>query len=404
MAKVRQNGEGTYYKQPNGTWQYKITVGRDGEGKLLRKTFYGKTGAQAKLKAEQWRKESQGLAFVVSPDTRLCDWIEMWIESTKRDAVRESWLNDLKRMAKKLPPGLSRKKVSAAAPIELQGFLNAVSRGRSKSYADKMCSFIRSVFSAAHENGLCARNPAAKLRAPDIAERPREAFTAGEVRAIIDFALKYKGDDASKAQRIYGRRTGAAIITMLYTGIRRGELLGLQWGDVYEDKISIRRGVYVENGSPRVEENVAKTEQSIRDIPIDVFLFDLLDGLPRAGLFIFGTEKGGIMNPHNFNRAYGHFFDNLVKDHPEVRKLSPHCCRHSFATLSLFGGADIRVVQDLLGHEQINTTARYTHPDFASKQKALEGMARLISGLKTQDTKQDNKIKTDANLNGKWAK
>ena len=181
-------------------------------------------------------------------------------------------------------------------------------------------------------------------------------------------------------------------------------LLGLQWGDVYEDKISIRRGVYVENGSPRVEENVAKTEQSIRDIPIDVFLFDLLDGLPRAGLFIFGTEKGGIMNPHNFNRAYGHFFDNLIKDHPEVRKLSPHCCRHSFATLSLFGGADIRVVQDLLGHEQINTTARYTHPDFASKQKALEGMARLISGLKTQDTKQDNKIKTDANLNGKWAK
>ena len=85
------------------------------------------------------------------------------------------------------------------------------------------------------------------------------------------------------------------------------------------------------------------------------------------------------MNPRNFSRDYDRFFHQLREAEPDVRRLSPHCCRHTFATLSLASGANLRTVQQLLGHTNIGTTARYTHPDLLSMRQAVTGLKSALS-------------------------
>lgn len=71
-------------------------------------------------------------------------------------------------------------------------------------------------------------------------------------------------------------------------------------------------------------------------------------------------------------------FKHLREAEPSVRHLSPYSCRHTFATLSLSSGSDIRVVQELLGHSDIKTTSRYTHPDMDIMKSAVIGMKNSL--------------------------
>ncbi|MDL2273987.1 site-specific integrase [Oscillospiraceae bacterium OttesenSCG-928-G22] len=330
MAKRRFNGEGSFYKLPNDKgWQYKKTVGYTDEGRPLRKSFYGKTQPEAKAKCEAWEKENEGAVYAVSPDTRLKQWLDIWLVNTKQGTLRESSYKDLERMCKAFPPALLKKKVSKISPIELQNFINTVAAsGKSESYVGKIFTLIRGAFSVAQDNGLCVRNPAAKLNRPNIRQAPREAYTATEASTIVSYALAYKnaaGGEKTEADRL---RISTAIVTLLFTGLRRGELLGLMWSDITPEKIQVNRAVFIDGGSPKVEEFRAKTVASLREVPIPAFLYDLIQTLPKKSLYIFGADSGALMNPHNFNRAYKRFFENLKKEHPDFRLLTPHCLRH----------------------------------------------------------------------------
>ena len=217
------------------------------------------------------------------------------------------------------------------------------------------------------ENNLCENDPTKRLRLPHVAQTPREAYTSEEMQTIINFAMGYKY-----------QRVATGVIVLLLTGIRRGELLGLRWEDVTNNTLSIKRGVFIANNRPCVEEYVAKTESSIRTVPLLPEVAYRLLALPRYGQYIFSTKSGNLMYPRNFSRDYTAFFNALQEQHPNVRRLSVHCCRHSFATNTLASGADVRVVQKILGHANINTTAIYTHPDMNIMQKAVKDLKSSI--------------------------
>ena len=103
-----------------------------------------------------------------------------------------------------------------------------------------------------------------------------------------------------------------------------------------------------------------------------------LQKLPHKGEFLFSTKNGTLLHPRNFSRDYEAFFKRLRDAEPSVRYLSPHCCRHTFATLTRESGADLRVVQELLGHTDIKTTARYSHANFTSMESAVRNLHDLI--------------------------
>lgn len=167
-------------------------------------------------------------------------------------------------------------------------------------------------------------------------------------------------------------------MTLLLTGIRRGELLGLKETDITDHTLTVNRAMFLQGNRPQVEEYVAKTEGSLRTLPLVPELAYRLRTLPHAGEFLFSTKTGGLMSPRNFSRDYDRFFQHLQEAEPDVRRLSMHCCRHTFATLTRECGADLRVLMELLGHTDIKTTARYSHADLVSMTNAVQSYRAAI--------------------------
>ena len=293
----------------------------------------------------------------------LREWVPQWLEAYKLGTIKERSYHQLELLVKYFPDSLLDAELNEIKPMHLQGFINQFSQGASKSYMDKMRVLIHALFADAVENDFCEKDPSSRLKIPQIIEKPRESFTAEEVKKIVNFALDYPH-----------RRIAVAVLVLLFTGIRRGELLGLKWEDVTDNTLTIRRGVYQEHGTACVEDYVAKTPKSLRTVPLMPEIAHHIATLPRVSPFVFGASSGKLWHPRNFSRDYGRFFEALQDQHPNVRRLSIHCCRHSFATLTLGAGADLRVVQQLLGHTDIKTTAMYTHPDMNTMHRAVSSM------------------------------
>lgn len=298
---------------------------------------------------------------------KLGEWIPVWLRCYKYGTMKQSSYHQLENLIKHIPSSLMEQEMDNILPMDLQAFVNSFATYASKSYMDKMRVLIHAVWATALDNQKCTTNPSKAVRFPGIPEKPRESFSSEDAKTILTYALQYDN-----------RMVGVAVMTLLLTGIRRGELLGLKWSDLSNTTLSINRGVYLENGHPCVREYVAKTPTSIRVVPLLPELAYYLSSLPRTCEFIFCTKNRTIISPRNFSRSYTTFFRHLSEDCCCAAYLSPHCCRHTFASLCLDAGADVRTVQQLLGHGDIRSTSRYVHPQIETLQNAVSDMRDFI--------------------------
>lgn len=297
----------------------------------------------------------------------LKDWIPLYLEFYKQGTIKDNSFYMLELLVKHIPPELMEMELNKVLPMHIQKFYNAFAVGHSKSYMDKMRVLIGALFDTAIDNGYCSRNPTNHIKVPHIRETPRDSFTMEEVRLILQFAMYYEN-----------QRTAVGIMTLLLTGIRRGELLGLKEDDITDTTLTVNRAVFLSGNKVCVEEHEAKTEHSLRTLPLLPELAYRLQRLPHKGEFLFSTKNGTLLHPRNFSRDYDAFFKRLRDAEPSVRSLSPHCCRHTFATLTRETGADLKVVQELLGHTDIKTTARYSHANLDDMQGAVRNLKNAI--------------------------
>ena len=216
-----------------------------------------------------------------------------------------------------------------------------------RSIARKVAA-LRRYFSFLRHRGYVDIDPTVSLRAPAGPARLPRVLEHSEVSVLLD-----KPDDAgSEAEPVWRRRRDDAVLEVLYgSGVRVGELCGLDL-----DALDLRGGAITVWGKGGKERRVPLSAPAVEALHDWLAIRgDVLD--VKAGVAVFGNERGVRLSPRDVRR---------IIDRRSQRPTHPHALRHSFATHLLDGGADLRVVQDLLGHSDVATTQRYTH---VSKQR-----------------------------------
>ncbi len=235
--------------------------------------------------------------------------------------------------------------------LAVRSFLAAMTRkGLAKASQGRTLSAVRSLFRFACREGVLAANPAQGVRTPKVPRTLPRHLRPGEVENLIEAPA---GDEPLV-------RRDRAILELLYAaGLRVSELVGLDWTDV-DLKARVLRVMgkgskerMVPFGRPAAEalRRWLEVWESARQVPRRVPA-NADDGEP-VFLDTFGARLGV--------RSVRRVIDRWVDAAAVARGVHPHTLRHTFATHLLENGADLRAIQELLGHSSLSTTQKYTH-------------------------------------------
>lgn len=361
--KKRGNGQGTVIKRGK-TYTALITVGSYYDAntdKVVRKRV-SKGGFATKTEALMYIPQLWETAYGAQPtDLALYELYQLWLPEHS-GKVRSSTM-DCYKAAWAFYKDIWSYPVSKIKTPTLQACIDQCPRG--KRTKENMRALATQLYKYALSHDLAAKNYAAYLNADGETQAPREAFTADELRRMWDAVTEDPGSSV-----------GLALI-LCYTGMRLGELLSLT-GDSYHEEVR-------EDGETvRWFTGGSKTKAGRnRQIPVSPLLVPLLErwGLRwKKGEYLF-TVNGNKMQPKYFRTKL--YYPALSAT--GVRRLVPHCCRHTYATL--LKSVDVSDADKMksIGHAQLSVTMHYTHSDTEGIRK-IEN--QIGAGLCKQPGKQ----------------
>ena len=228
--------------------------------------------------------------------------------------------------------------------MQIRGYLGYLhGRNRKITIARKL-SAIRSLFRYAHKHGLVAENPTEAMRTP-------KHGTPIPVYLPVDDMFRLL--EAIKPVGLLGLRNSAILETLYSSGVRVSELAGLDMADV-----DFQNGLMRVLGKGRKERLVPVGQKALAAIAAYRQALAEQAGIAaRAEGAVFLNKDHGRLTSRSMARVVNKFARACGLAIP----VSPHALRHSFATHMLDAGADLRAVQELLGHTSLSTTQRYTH-------------------------------------------
>ena len=289
---------------------------------------------------EQRKPESKALARSEELVDRFLDaiWMERGLSKNTLGAYRA----DLMTLARSLAE--RDKSIDLADKADLLEFIAARVEGGAKprSTARQLSSFRR-FFRYIMREGLRDIDPTADIEMPRIGRSLPKTLSEDEVDSLLN---------APNTDEPLGHRDRAMLELLYATGLRVSELINLK-----QSQINFNQGVLRIVGKGDRERLIPLGEESQR------WLKDFIDGprmeilLERQTDYLFPTRRGDRMT----RQAFWHIIKRYAEKAGVRRKMSPHSLRHAFATHLLNRGADLRVVQLLLGHSDLSTTQIYTH-------------------------------------------
>jgi len=265
-------------------------------------------------------------------------WMERGLSSNTLAAYRA----DLVALSRWL--GSRSMTLARASRADLLAFISArVAAGaRPRSMARQLSSFRR-FYRQLMREGAVREDPTAQIAMPRIGRSLPKSLTEAEVESLLN---------APRVDDPLGHRDRAMLETLYATGLRVSELVNLR-----SSQLNLTQGVIRVLGKGNRERLIPLGEEAVR------WLSGFMSGsrgeilLERSTDFLFPTRRGDSMT----RQAFWHIIKRYARKAGINRDLSPHTLRHAFATHLLNHGADLRVVQLLLGHSDLSTTQIYTH-------------------------------------------
>lgn len=378
----RGRGEGAIFRAGDGRWVARIELGPGPDGRRRRREHRARTRQEALAWLDRARRALAEGRPLPPERLRLAEYLRDWIAGRAalgelRGRTVESYRQIIERH---LVPGLGQCRLTELRPAAIRRYLAAkLTEGQSPTSVKYHHAVLASALAAAVRDGLLATNPA-RLVAPPRVERPEvRPLELAEVRRLLAAAR--------------GSRLEALIVLAATTGMRQGELLGLRWVDVDLEGGTLRVNQTVQRIGGRVQAVPPKTTRSRRTLALPALACEALREhrdrqeferrrAERLGCWegeswglVFCTEVGTPLAKETLRRHW-----RALLARAGLAPMPFHGLRHTAASLLHATGSDLRMVQEVLGHSQISTTAEtYTHV-FARVQR--EAAQRMDAALR----------------------
>jgi len=278
------------------------------------------------------------------------------VERNASDMTIKSYREDLMSLEEYLAEALGhRPGIADLTTLQLRGYVAALHEaGYARTSISRRLASLRSFFRFAQREGLVQGNPAKPLRNPRRERKLPHFLTTQQIATLL----------AAPQATLLGIRDRAILETMYSAGLRVSELVGLNDGDLH-----LAEGVVRVRGKGRRERLSPLGSYAVKALRRWLSRRPLADNERQgASAPVFVNKFGRRLT----SRSVARMLEKYLAETGLDGRTSPHTLRHSFATHLLDNGADIRSVQELLGHKSLVTTQIYTHLSTANLREAYE--------------------------------
>ncbi len=374
MRRRRGNNEGSIYQRADGRWCATITIGYGEDGKRRRRTVFGKT--KKDVQANLAKLASQKLDGTLGEPSKLtvAQFLRRWIEDTKRPPnVRyTTYVSYTGLLKNHIAPYIGGIRLSRLNAVQVRGLYAALQRDGVGSRTRQMAhDVLKSALKQAVKWGMLPRNVCDAVEKPKRRKQPMQYWTPEEAKKFLAEAA---------ADRWF-----SLYVVAVTTGMRLGEILGLQWDDVDLEAgtIAVQHNLILAEGNGW-ELAEPKSDSGRRLIELPKVAVDALHAHRKESVteghagspFVFCDSQGGYLRQSNFTRRS---YKPLLK-RAGVREIRFHDLRHTMATMLLLSGEHPKVVQERLGHGRISMTLdTYSHVLPSMQKEAAAKLDRLFA-------------------------
>ncbi|MBG0854332.1 site-specific integrase [Streptomyces spinoverrucosus] len=371
--KRNPNGAGSIWQRKDGRFEARVYVPQP-DGTRKRKTVYGATWEECDEKRQELvRRDRQGIP-TPSRSAKLSEWLPYWLEEYIRPhRKRTTYIKYEMHVRRYLVPLLGSRRLESLTTANVRRMISEVTRQASAATAKESHRVLRTALTAACREELISRNVVQLVPAPRVEPRELRPWTLDETLTFLE---------AARTDPLY-----TAFVLAVALGLRRGEILGLQWKDVDLDQRVLTVRTTLNRGGKELYLDTTKNRRA-RVIPIPQMCVAPLrwqrlrqaDRRVAVGAkwhdsdHVFTTRSGRPIEPRNLYRSFLRI--SASAGLPQVRL---HDTRHGCASLLFAAGVAPRTVMEILGHSQIAVTMNvYTHVSDGDRREAMGHMDRLL--------------------------
>ena len=398
MSKRRKQGEGTLRKRADGRWEARVVIGYDGKGLPITKNVTAMEKGKCLEKLEQL-KEKCGVQLTgkVKAEMAFGDWLDFWYQQYAKQTLRPTTQSGYENMIyNHIITDIGKIPLNKLTQNDLQQFYTRLKNGGrkvrtelyGKGLSDRMVrgchAMCRKALEKAVADGIIRINPAIGCKLPPKKAKEMQVLTREEMQR---FMAQAKADGYFEL-----------FLLELCTGMRRGEIVALQWDDLnmHTGELHICRQATTVHGNIHI--CAPKTKSSIRTVilPPDIvkILAEYKKRINSRWMFPSPVKEDAPYHPSAIRKVL-----DRTLERAECKHVRFHDLRHTFATTALANGMDVKTLSAIIGHISSETTLNiYTHitdnMQRSAANKIEQGFGRKEGSLSEDKQTPDQTVKT----------